>query len=158
MTNLITSITGLVICLLGFLQVLVNRLHEERTRKYILCFFAVLIVYVASDLISQIGDMNTGRGWYLTAKIGLFISSLSSAMLIPLLTTFTVSILRKQGILISIAQNADHVPAITRCVRAVIHSANLSVCVYRVCRFLLLSGKQSFDRIHGCNPRQLLLL
>ena len=88
MTNLITSITGLVICLLGFLQILINRFHEKRTRKYILCFFAVLIVYVASDLISQIGDMNTGRGWYLTAKIGLFISSLSSAMLIPLLTSF----------------------------------------------------------------------
>lgn len=88
MTNLITSITGLVICLLGFLQILINRLHEKRTRKYILCFFAILIVYVASDLISQIADMNTGRGWYLTAKIGLFISSLSSAILIPLLTSF----------------------------------------------------------------------
>ena len=79
---------GLIICLLGFLQILINRLHEERTRKYILCFFAILIVYVASDLVSQIADMNTGRGWYLTAKAGLFISSLSSAMLIPLLTSF----------------------------------------------------------------------
>ena len=88
MTNLITGITGLIICLLGFLQILINRLLEERTRKYILGFFAILIVYVASDLISQIGDMNDGRGWYLTAKIGLFISSLSSAMLIPLLTSF----------------------------------------------------------------------
>lgn len=45
MTNLITSITGLIICLLGFLQILINRLYEERTRKYILCFFAILIRY-----------------------------------------------------------------------------------------------------------------
>ena len=97
MTNLIISITGLIISLLGFLQILVNRLHEERTRKYILCFFAILIVYVASDLLSQIADMKAGKEWYLAAKAGLFVSSLSSAMLIPLLTSFLLYSCGEEG-------------------------------------------------------------
>ena len=88
MVNLAITITGLVVSLLGLVQVLLSRLLEKKTRGYLLWFFAVLIAYAASDLVCQVTDKVLGPGWQLLSSLGLFFESAFSAALIPLLTSF----------------------------------------------------------------------
>ena len=88
MVNLVISMTGLIICVLGLIQVLRSRPLDKRTRNYLLQFFFVLIAYVSMDLISQVTSEIPGKGWILTSQLCLFFESLFSAALIPLISSF----------------------------------------------------------------------
>ena len=88
MVNLSITITGLVISLLGLVQVLSGRLLEKTTRRYLLLFFAVLVAYAASDLVCHLSDLVLGSRGQALSMVGLFLESLFSASLIPLLTSF----------------------------------------------------------------------
>ena len=88
MINVVISITGAIISLLGLIQVTQTRILEKQQRIYLLGFFSILIGYILSDLISQLSSGFLGPGWNPVSQLGLFFESLFSALLIPLLTSF----------------------------------------------------------------------
>ena len=88
MINYVIDLTGLIISVLGIIQVLRSRFLMSRSRQYFLVIFMILIVYAVSDLISWLTYEKSGTGWLLVSKTGLFLESVVSCAMIPLLTSF----------------------------------------------------------------------
>ena len=88
MTNLVISITGLIISLLGLIQVRQSILLEKKTRQYLRAIFTTLIAYVVSDLVCQLSGRYLGPEGRIVSQLGLFFESAFSVMLIPQLTSF----------------------------------------------------------------------
>ena len=86
--NLIIGIVGLMLCILGFIQILSSRLMERKTKKYFIVFFMILTAYVCCVLFNQVTLCYTGKIWALCLKIGVFFESFFSSMLMPFLTVF----------------------------------------------------------------------
>jgi len=84
----VIDITGMVISLLGLIHVLRNNILEKRSRRYFLWVFMILIAYAVSDLISWLTYGKIGSGWMLASKAALFLESVFSCALIPLLSAF----------------------------------------------------------------------
>ncbi len=80
--NMIIAASGLTVCILGLAQAFAGRAMEQRTRRYFIAFFSLLVVYVAADFIGQWTDD------VLTQTITLFLESAVSSVLTPLLTCF----------------------------------------------------------------------
>ena len=88
MINYVINLTGLIISILGMMQVLRSRILEKHSRRYFLWVFIILIVYAVSDLVSWLTYGTPGRGWILASKTALFLESVFSCALIPLLSSF----------------------------------------------------------------------
>ena len=88
MINYVINLAGLIISTLGLIQSLQSRILEKHTRRYLLLIFIILIVYAISDLISWLTYGTPGRGGVLASKAGLFLESLVSCALIPVLSSF----------------------------------------------------------------------
>ena len=86
--NNVINLTGLIISILGMILVLRNRILEKGPRRYFLGIFIILIIYAVSDLISWLTYSIPGRGWVLASKASLFLESVFSCALIPLLSSF----------------------------------------------------------------------
>ena len=84
----VIDLTGLIISLLGLIQVLRSHILGKRPRQYFLLIFIILIVYAVSDLVSWQTYGKAGSGWILASKVTLFLASLFSCALIPLLSGF----------------------------------------------------------------------
>ena len=88
MVSLVYDHTGLIISLLGIVLVLRSDILEKQSRRFFLWIFIILIAYALSDTISWITYEKVGREWMLASKISLFLASVFSGALIPLLTGF----------------------------------------------------------------------
>lgn len=86
--NLVISVAGLVLCLLGLVQAWAGRQMEERTRRYFIAFFVTLTAYVGSNLISQLAESQQGAGWAFTTQLSIFLESTFSSLLMLLLSGF----------------------------------------------------------------------
>ena len=80
--------TGMIISILGLTMVLRSDILEKRSRQYFLWLFMILIAYALSDVISWMTYEKAGRGWVLVSKTALFLESVFSCTLIPLLSGF----------------------------------------------------------------------
>lgn len=74
--NLIISVAGLVLCLLGLVQAWAGRQMEERTRWYFIAFFVILTAYVGSNLLGQFAEGYNGAEWALRHSFSFFLSQL----------------------------------------------------------------------------------
>lgn len=88
MISLLFDHTGFIISILGLILVLRNDILEKRSRLFFLWIFMILIAYALSDSISWLTYEKAGRGWMLASKITLFLASVFSGALIPLLSGF----------------------------------------------------------------------
>ena len=88
MISLVFDHTGLIISILGLILVLRSDILEKRSRQYFLWIFLILIAYALSDLISWLTYEKAGHGWMLASKKSLFLASVFSGALIPLLSGF----------------------------------------------------------------------
>ena len=88
MVSLVFDHTGLIISLLGIVLVLRSDILEKQSRRFFLWIFIILIAYALSDTISWITYEKVGREWMLASKISLFLASVFSGALIPLLAGF----------------------------------------------------------------------
>ena len=86
LVNLSIGIAGVMLTILGLLMAIFFRFLDRTTRRYFVLFFSVLIVYTASVLFSQVAEYLPNPGRVMTASV--FMESLSSSMLMPLLTTY----------------------------------------------------------------------
>ena len=86
--NYVIVLTGMMISILGVIQVLQSRFLKKHSRRYFLWIFCLLIAYAVSDLVSWLTHGTPGEGWILASKTGLFLESVFSCALIPLLSSF----------------------------------------------------------------------
>lgn len=86
--NFILVIIGLVISLVGLLQVRINRNIEERTRAFFTALFSILSVYILCLLTRELTYYMQGYGWVLLSRIVFFGQALLAALLALILTAF----------------------------------------------------------------------
>ena len=79
---------GMAVVLLGLLMAAASRHQERWSRRFFITLFALLLVYVAADLISQISLALLGAEAALLSRAGIFFESLISSLLMPLLTLY----------------------------------------------------------------------
>ena len=84
--NLIISISGLVICILGLIQVSVGFRHDRKTKRFFILFFSCLIAYVSMNLLEHLTDASPEAG--MIPKIAMFLESTISSVLMLLLSGF----------------------------------------------------------------------
>ena len=82
--NLSVGIAGVTMTMLGLLVTLIYRPVDHVMRQYFLLFFSLLIVYTGSIFVGQIVDYLENPG--LVFRGSVFLESLSSSLLMPLLT------------------------------------------------------------------------
>ena len=86
--NLIISVAGLVLCMLGLVQAWAGRQMEENTRRYFIAFFTILTAYVGSNLMGQLAEGYQGAGWVFATQLFIFLESAFSSLLMLLLSGF----------------------------------------------------------------------
>ena len=86
--NFSTGIAGAMLMFLGLLLSVSSEYMERWMRRYFVVFFLLMTVYVASDLTSQAASLFLNPIWIGGAKGGMFVESLVSSMLLPLITHF----------------------------------------------------------------------
>ncbi len=84
--NLSVGIAGLTMTVLGLLVTLIYRPVDRVMRQYFLLFFSLLIVYTGSIFVGQIAVYLPNPR--LVMQVSIFLESLSSSMLMPLLTAY----------------------------------------------------------------------
>ena len=92
--NFAIAIAGITISMQGCLLIFFIPFMEKRTKPFFLLLFSLLVAYASSDLLSMISLKFLGSNFTLLSKIAIFLESLFSSMLMPLLT---VLILRLTG-------------------------------------------------------------
>ena len=85
--NYVIVLNGMIVSILGVIQVLQNRFLKKQSRWYFLWIFCLLIAYAVSDLVSWLTHGTPGTGWILASKTGLFLESVFSCALIPLVSS-----------------------------------------------------------------------
>lgn len=88
MINYVIDLTGLIISMLGLMLALRSRILEKRSHQFFLWIFLILIAYAVFDLISWLTYEKAGMGWMLASKAALFLASVLSGALIPLMSGF----------------------------------------------------------------------
>lgn len=76
---------GLTISVLGFSLTMLQSYMDKTSRRYFRVFFALLIAYIFSDLISQASLYYHDADYAALSRIAVFSESLFSSMLMPLL-------------------------------------------------------------------------
>lgn len=84
--NLSVGIAGLTMTVLGLLVTLINRPVDRVMRQYFILFFSLLILYTGSIFVGQISANLENPG--LVMRGSVFVESLSSSLLMPLLTAY----------------------------------------------------------------------
>ena len=86
--NLVIAFSGLTLCCIGLVNAALSRQLENKTRKYFIRFFSILIAYVTFNLLGQTTDGHYGIGWAVFSRFTLFSESLFSSILTVFLTGF----------------------------------------------------------------------
>lgn len=94
-TNYAIVITGLTIAVLGLLITIIFRNIDSWTRKLFMIMFSILILYTLSDLISQISLNFLRDGFRELSMVAVYIESLSSSLLMPILTIYLLHLCRE---------------------------------------------------------------
>ncbi len=84
--NLIIGISGLVISMMGLIQVFVGFRYAGKIRRFFSVFFLILILYTGMNLLDQL--VYTVPGAVTVTKIALFLESTFSSILMLLLSGF----------------------------------------------------------------------
>ena len=84
--NLSIGISGMTMTALSLLVTVFYRPLDRATRQYFAWFFSILVVYTASIFVTQV--VGSSAETRLTQKVGLFLESLSSSLLMPALTVY----------------------------------------------------------------------
>ena len=85
-TNLIISVSGLVISILGLIQVCVGFRYDRRIKRFFILLFSCMILYIGMNLLEQLTYSVPGTG--AVPQIALFLESAFSSVLMLLLSGF----------------------------------------------------------------------
>ena len=84
--NFTVAISGLLLAILGLFLNLITPYAERWNRRFYMVFFLFLIAYIASDIIEQISFYFLGKDFWILTKVGIFLESFFSCLLVLLLT------------------------------------------------------------------------
>ena len=87
-TNFGIACAGFTIALMGLLVAVFSSYVDRESRNYFIIFFIFMASYIFSDLISQISLNILGSGYAKLSRVAIFLESLFSSMLMPLLTWY----------------------------------------------------------------------
>ncbi|MBR3561052.1 MAG: histidine kinase [Oscillospiraceae bacterium] len=79
---------GVMVMLLGLLLAVSSEFMERWLRRYFVVFFLLMTVYTMSDLVGQVATIFMNPVWINVTRWALFVESLVSSMLLPLITRF----------------------------------------------------------------------
>ena len=88
--NLIISVAGLVLCMLGLVQAWAGPQMEKNTRHFFTVFFAILTAYISSNLAWQFTERHQGSVWVFAAQLSIFFESAFSSLLMLMLSGLLV--------------------------------------------------------------------
>ncbi len=86
--NLLIICIGLIISILGLIEVICSRQIEKETRKWFLQLFIFLIAYIGSSLLAYTVGAGTGKLWRFLLQLSIFMESTFSGALMWSLTGF----------------------------------------------------------------------
>jgi len=91
--NLTIGFSGIFLCLLGLLQVLVSPWLDKSARRYFLLLFSVLLAFAASNAAGQLMRGLPGGGWRAALIASNFLEFLSPLVLAAIATRYLLHIL-----------------------------------------------------------------
>ena len=83
--NISISVSGLAIAVLGLIQAISSRKMEGWNRKFFIILFLIMNIYIGSVLAYSISSSLGAEGNVYVSEISMFIQSLSSFLLVPML-------------------------------------------------------------------------
>ena len=86
--NMVIAVSGLVICIIGLVQVIISRYIEKYTRKFFIGLFSIMTGYVLFNFLGQATNGHIGRSFAVFSRFTLFNESLFSSVLTVLITGF----------------------------------------------------------------------
>ncbi len=86
--NLALAVSGLSIAALGLIMNLAAPYMSKKDQKFFAVIFSMMILYISSDLLEQLSFLFLGPDYALLSKAALFMESLLSSLLMPLLTLY----------------------------------------------------------------------
>lgn len=95
--NLSFQLTGIILCLLGILQVAAGPKHTQRMRYYFIAMFFILICFDVSNLLGQIFRGMAGPRWRLFLLLVNFGEFFSANLLLFCLSMFLASLADPEG-------------------------------------------------------------
>ena len=88
LTNFGIASGGLIVAVMGLFLTYTAPYMEKYSRIFFKIFFSLIICYVTSDLLSQVSLEILGAEYVILSRMGVFLESFFSALLMPLLTTY----------------------------------------------------------------------
>ena len=86
--NLMVAVAGMVIALIGLVEILLSRYLKDETKAFFLSFFCILGAYTAFILTRALTHYLTGYGWATVSKVAFFFQAFLSSILTVLITGF----------------------------------------------------------------------
>jgi len=86
--NFVFAVSGLAVALLGLIISRSVSYLDRRTRIFFVLFFSLITAYIAADLAAQLSLVFLKPGSRVLSRAGIFLESLFSSALIPLLTLY----------------------------------------------------------------------
>lgn len=86
--NLAIPIAGLMIGLFGLVLTFTSSYLDKATRRFFILFFAVLLLYLVSNLVSMSSELYIGN--WLVTWTAIFFESFFSSLLLPLLALYMI--------------------------------------------------------------------
>ena len=83
--NFSFAVTGIILTILGLILVYVIRYLNKPTKLFFTSFFGIILLYVCSDLLSQISLVLLDGRYVLLSRVGVFLESFLSSLLIIML-------------------------------------------------------------------------
>ena len=86
--NFAFAVGGLLVAVMGLVLSRSFSYMDRSTRRFFIAFFSMIIAYIVSDLASQISIELLGPAFRGLSLAGIFLESLFSSLLLPLLTLY----------------------------------------------------------------------
>ena len=90
--NLAIGLSGLVLCLLGILQVLAGSRTDRATARYFLLSYSALFLFAGANLAGQLMKGHPGVGFRVALYFSNFFEFLSPVLLVYIVTSHLLSI------------------------------------------------------------------
>ena len=88
LTNFGAASAGLIVSIIGLILTITSTYMEKKSRRFFKFFFIILILYIISDLTSQITLIMLGPEAAVLSRVAVFSESLCSSILMPMLTWY----------------------------------------------------------------------
>ena len=91
MINIAVELVGVVICLLGIVQTLINAKFDRSTERYFVSIFSCLIVFSFSNIVGQQIKGFIGSGWHTALMVSNFVEFCMPCIIVYLLVMYMLS-------------------------------------------------------------------